>query len=94
MIITDQGHEFCNEVNDKICRRLGIDQRTTTAYHLQSNGQCERFNSVLSSALVKYVNDEQDNWDEFVDPCLLAYQTSVNCSTKETPFFLAFGKQP
>ena len=48
---------------------------------------------VLAS-LVKYLNSEQDNWDDFIDPCLLAYRSSVSRSTKQTPFFLAFGKQP
>ena len=94
VIITDQGREFCNELNDEICKRLGIDHRRTTAYHPQSNGQCERYNGTLCSSLVKYLNSEQDNWDDFIDPCLLAYRSSVSRSTKQTPFFLAFGKQP
>ena len=43
---------------------------------------------------MKYLNDEQDNWDDFIDPVLLAYWTSVHKSTKKTPYFLAFGKEP
>ena len=92
VIITDQGREFCNKVNEDICRRLGITPRQTTAHHPQSNGQCERYNGTLCSSLVKYLNDGQV--DEFIDPCLLAYRTSVSRSTKQTPFFLSFGKQP
>ena len=42
VLITDQGREFVNEVNNAICRRLQIDHRLTTAYHPQSNGQTER----------------------------------------------------
>ena len=94
VIITDQGREFCNVVNDDICRCLGIDHRRTTACHPQSNGQTERYNQTLCNSLVKYLNDEQDNWDDFIDPVLLAYQTSVHKSTKKTSYFLAFGKEP
>ena len=91
VIITDQACEFCNAVKDDICRRLGIDHRRTTAYHPQSNGQTEHYNQILCNSLVKYLNDEQDNWDDFIDPVLLAYPTSVHKSTKK---FLAFGKEP
>ena len=94
VIITDQGREFCNVVNDDICRRLGIDHRRTTAYHPQSNGQTERYNQTLCNSLVKFLNDEQDNWDDFINPVLLAYRTSVHKSTKKTSYFLAFGKEP
>ena len=93
VIITDQSHEFCNAVNDDISRRLGIDHRRTTAYHPQSNVQTERYNQTLCNSLVKYLNDELDNWDDFIDPALLAYRTSVHKSTKKTLYFLAFGKE-
>ena len=75
VIITDQGCEFCNVVNDDICRHLGIDHRRTTAYHPQSNGQTESYNQTLCNSLVKFLNDGQDNWDDFIDPVLLAYRT-------------------
>ena len=53
-----------------------------------------RYNGTLCSSLVKYLSPEQDDWDEYIDPCLTAYRTSVSRSTKKTPFFLAFGKEP
>ena len=43
---------------------------------------------------MKYLNDEQDNRDDFINPVLLAYWTNVHKSTKKTPYFLAFGKEP
>ena len=43
---------------------------------------------------MKYLNDEQDNWDDFIDPVLLVYRRSVHKTTKKTPYFLAFGKEP
>ena len=80
VIITDQRHEFCNAVKDDICHHLGIDHRRTTAYHPRSNGQTERYNQALCNSLMKYLNDEQDNWDHFIDPVLLEYWASVHKS--------------
>ena len=60
----------------------------------QSNGLCERYKQTLCNSLVKYVNDKQDDWDEFIEPALLAYPTTVQKSIGKTPFFLAFGKEP
>ena len=48
---------------------------------------------VLGLTIVKYVNDHQDNWNEFLDPILLAYRTSIHKPTKESPLFSAFGKK-
>ena len=53
-----------------------------------------RYNQTLCSSLVKYVNDNQDDWDRFIDRVLFAYRTTVSKSTNQTPFFLAFGKNP
>lgn len=94
VLITDQGREFCNSLNDEICQRLGIDHRRTSAYHPQSNGLTERFNQTLITSLVKYTNEEQTNWDNYIQPALLAYRTAEQKSTKQTPFFLAFGRKP
>lgn len=93
-IITDQGREFCNQLNDELYTRLNINHRVATAYHPQTNGQTERYNQTLVNSLTKYINDEQTDWDQHIDPVLLAYRTSVQKSTKETPFYLAFGKKP
>ena len=41
VIITDQGHEFCNAINDKLMERVHCKHRITSSYHLQSNGLVE-----------------------------------------------------
>ena len=45
--ITDQGREFCNSVSDRPFELCGTEQRVTSTYHPQSNGQTERFHQVL-----------------------------------------------
>lgn len=93
-IITDQGREFCNELNDQLCNYLGIKHRVTSAYNPQANGLTERFNRTLVESLVKYVNGREDDWDLHIQPILFAYRSAPQKSTKKSPYSLVFGKEP
>lgn len=94
VLITDQGREFCNQLNDRFCEQFQIDHRVASPYHPQTGGHTERYNRTLCGMLAKYVNDEQSDWDEKINSMLFAYRTSVHSSTKETPFYLVYGRQP
>ena len=41
VIITDQGCEFCNAINDELMERAHCKHRITSSYHPQSNGLVE-----------------------------------------------------
>lgn len=90
IVITDQGREFINKVNKKLFQKFKTEHRITTAYHPQTNGLVERFNQTLQRSLVKLANEDQDNWDEYLDGVLFAYRTSHHKSTKLTPFELMY----
>ena len=92
--MSDQGREFVNRVNEELFQLCGTDHRISSAYHPQSNGLDERLNQTLTRALVKFVNDNQDDWDAHIKSILYAYRTSKNDSTKFTPFELMFGRYP
>ena len=47
-------------------------------FQLQANGLDERFNQTLQSMLVKFVAEKQKHWDDFLDTCTFAYNTSVH----------------
>ena len=51
-IITDQGTEFCNKVNDLPLERFTIGHNVCSPYHPQSNGLTERFNQTLVNCQV------------------------------------------
>ena len=44
--------------------------------------------------LVKYVTDKRDEWDDYLDTCVYAYNTSVQESTRFSPFEVMFGRKP
>uniref|UniRef100_A0A1X7U111 Integrase catalytic domain-containing protein n=1 Tax=Amphimedon queenslandica TaxID=400682 RepID=A0A1X7U111_AMPQE len=90
IITSDQGGEFVN-LNKKLMGKLGIKHHLTTAYHPQANGLAERYNQTLQNMLIKYVNHKQDQWDEYLDMSVFAYNTSLHHSTHYSPFELMFG---
>ena len=85
-VITDQGREFNNELNDKLLDLFQSEHRITSAYHPQSNGQRERDNRTLKDALSKVSNEKGDDWDQYIQGILFAYSTSIHSSINITPF--------
>ena len=59
---------------------------------MQANGLDERYNQTLQTMLTKYVQDKKNTWDEYIDTCVFAYNTSQHESTTFTPFELMFGR--
>ncbi len=90
VVISDQGREFVNQVNQYLFSITQTEHRVTSAYHPQTNEMVERFNQTLQRSLVKIVNNNQNNWDEKLDGILFAYRTSQHQSSKCTPFELMY----
>ena len=94
IVMSDQGREFVNRVDGKLLKLCGSDHRISSAYHPRSDSLDERLNLTLTRALVKFVNDNQDDWDAHIKSILFTHRTSKNDSTKFTPFELMFGRAP
>lgn len=90
MVISDQGREFVNQVSKDLFSITNTEHRISSAYHPQTNGLTERFNQTLQRALIKLVNNSQNNWDEKLDGILFAYRTSQQASSNVTPFELMY----
>ena len=93
-LLSDQGREFVAKVNDEACREFGIKRSVTSAYHPQTNGVDKRTNQTLKQRLSKLVNEHQNNWCDFLDEVAYSIRTQRQASTKYTPFYLMFGRNP
>ena len=91
---SNQGREFVNQLNRNLFQFSGVEQHISSAYHPQSNGLDEQSNQTISRALLKYINEDQDDWDEQLECILFSYRTSVHSSTKFSPFYLMYGRDP
>jgi hypothetical protein len=77
-----------------ICKLLGVKKIFTTAYHPQGNGGSEAINKPYTNAMSMYVSHNQQDWDVHLAYIQFAYNTSIHSVTKESPFFLTYGRDP
>lgn len=80
-----------------ICRclfdRTNTQHRISSPYHPQCNGLDERTNRTLIQTLMKLTKSQTD-WDECIDAALYGYRIGAHDSTKFSPFFLMYNRQP
>ena len=92
MLHSDQGREFESNLWQEMCQYLAICKTRTNPYRPQSDGQVERFNRTLIQVLKPLVNKEMDDWDEFVEFVVHAYNGTVHASTNCSPNLLVYGE--
>src|SRR6266545_1940755 len=91
-ILSDRGTHFNNQVIEKLLERFKIRHNLSTLYYPKTNELVERFNKTLCESLAK-LNEERENWDQYISPTLFAYRTKINKSTQFTPFYLNYGRK-
>ena len=93
-ILSDRGKAFLSSLMKETVKILGIHQTNTTAYHPQTDGLVERFNRTLITMLAKTAKKGGRDWDKHLPYVLFAYRASEQQSTRESPFFLLYGRDP
>ena len=93
-LLSDRGRAFLSGLMQEVYQLMGIHKVATTAYHPQTDGLVERFNRTLTDMLAKTVESNGRDWDRRLPYVLFAYRTSPQESTKESPFFLLYGRDP
>ena len=72
----------------------GVEQRVTSAYHPQANGLCGRQNRTIKDSLVKVLNGKPTEWSYIIEGVLFAHRVSKHSSTKYSPFYLMYNREP
>lgn len=90
-IISDNATNFISETMKEVNKLLKIRKIFTTPYRPQSN-QVERFHKTLANYLKAFIQNEQENWCEYLDFALFSYNNSHNIATGFSPFELVYGR--
>ena len=93
-LLSDRGTAFLSKLMQAVCEVMGVHKVNTTAYHPQTDGLVERFNRTLTDMLAKTVEKSGRDWDTRLPYVLFAYRSSLQESTRESPFFLLYGRDP
>ena len=90
-LLSDRGANFLSALVQDVCKYLNIKKINTSGYHPQTDGLVERFNSTLIHMISS--NNGKD-WDKQLPYLLFAYRVTIQESTKESPFYLLYGRDP
>lgn len=90
-LLSDRGAEFRSVLVREMCRLFDEKKIYTTAYHPQTNGLVEHLNGTMKQMIAMYTNDAADDWDEYLQAVMFAYNTAKQESTGMTPYSLLFG---
>ena len=61
-IISDKDPQLTLQFAKEICKKLGVQQNISTAYHPQTDGQLERTNQTLETYPWIFCNKQQNDW--------------------------------
>lgn len=88
---SDRGTHFKNKEVEYACKKLGITQLFSSAYHPQSNGMTELMNKIICNSLSHYVNENQKDWSLYYKMVIFAYNSCPSSRLKFSPFYLLHG---
>ena len=93
-ILSDNGTEFKNKLMEEVSKELGVEYKIySPPYRPQSNGRIESFHYFLKACIAKHIAPQLE-WDDIVPLACAAYNFLPNEHSRESPFFLMFGRDP
>ena len=93
-MLSDNGTKFKNKIFEYVVKELGVVYKLyTPPYHPASNGRIEGFHAFLKVCISKHVSPQLE-WDDLVLLACAAFNFLPNEHSKESPFFLMFGRDP
>jgi len=94
-IYSDQGSAFISELNDLLCKAVGITREYTLPYSKGHTGAVENRNRVVEDYITKYINKiDHSEWDEYCWVAAYAYNKAIDPIRKYSPDYLLFLKNP
>jgi hypothetical protein len=93
-IVSDRDAKFLSHFCRNLWFKLGIKLLFSTTCHPQTDGQTEVVNRTLSTMLQVVLKTNLMLWEECLPHIEFAYNRSVHCTTKVSPFQVVYGSNP
>ena len=91
-LLMDNSTEFKNDLFSRVTEQLGVERKIySPPYRPQSNGRIEGFHKFFKSCLAKHISRHRE-WDNVVPLATALYNWLPNQHSKESPFFVMFGR--
>ena len=100
-LLSDNGTQFISAIMQSYTQKHGTEQRFTTTYHPECNGQIERLHRWIKERLTliccdtgkDFINNKEDDWAEYLDIIQYTYNATPNKMTNFTPSELMIGRK-
>lgn len=94
VVISDRGPQFVLKFMKELYQMLDITPNTSTAFHLQTDGQTEQANQEIEKYLRIFISYRQTNWSEWLPLTEFAHNNWVHSTTGKSPFMVLYGRHP
>jgi hypothetical protein len=93
-VISDRDPHFMSKFMKAACKVTGIKHAPSMAYHPRTDGQSERSNQWLETAIRFITDEKQKNWAPYLPIAQFAHNNWPSDTTRKSPFFLLMGFNP
>ena len=91
-LLSDRGTNFMSTLVEELCSAFGTQKCRMITYHVQCNGQVERFHQTLFQMIGKLAADKKAQWEQHLPELLQAYNSTRSAVTGYLPHYFMFGR--
>lgn len=91
-LVCDRGSNLISSLCREVYTLLGVDLKPSTSYHHNTSGLVERYNRTLAG-LLRATGQDGTDWPLHVPWLNFLFRATPHEVTKESPAFLAFGRE-
>lgn len=92
-LVCDRGSCYTSKRFTEFCQQIGMKVIKNATATPRANGQMERYNRVILSAL-SCSTEQENKWDEKVNTIRFSINSTINASTGKSPYELLLGFTP